>query len=218
MITGLKVAVVVDNPSWIMPHAERLVELARERGATATLARAYEEVSDGDVAFLLGCTTIAPASARARNRVNLVVHESSLPQGRGFAAVAWQVLEGCTRIPVVLFEAADELDTGPIYLRDEIRLTGYELNDDIRRLQGEATVALCLRFLEQYPNVVPQPQIGQATAYRRRTPDDSRLDPDRSLREQFDLLRIVDNERYPAFFDVDGHRYILKIFPGPKQP
>jgi len=218
MITGLKVAVVVDNPSWILPHAERLVELARERGATATLARAYEEVSGGDVAFLLGCTAIAPASARARSRINLVVHESSLPQGRGFAPVAWQVLEGRTRIPVVLFEAADELDAGPIYLRDEIRLTGYELNDDIRRLQGEATVTLCMRFLEQYPNVAPQPQIGQATAYKRRTPDDSRLDPDRSLREQFNLLRVVDNERYPAFFDVDGHRYILKILPGLKQP
>ena len=28
---------------------------------------------------------------------------------------------------------------------------------------------------------------------------------------QFDLLRVVDTERYPAFFDCRGRRYIVKI-------
>jgi methionyl-tRNA formyltransferase len=213
-----RVAVVVDNPSWILPYAERLVAKARELGCTATLARAYDELDEGDVAFFLGCTAIAPASARARHRLNLVVHESALPQGRGFAPVAWQVLEGKRRIPIVLFEAVDVADSGPIYLRDEIQLSGYELNGDIRRLQGEATVALCLRFLEQYPRVEPQPQTGPPSGYRRRTPMDSALDPDKSLREQFNLLRVVDNERYPAFFDLDGRRYVVRIFPGENTP
>jgi len=47
--------------------------------------------------------------------------------------------------------------------------------------------------------------------YRRRTPDDSRLDPSRSIAEQFDLLRVADPQRFPAFFDLRGHRYVVRI-------
>jgi methionyl-tRNA formyltransferase len=31
------------------------------------------------------------------------------------------------------------------------------------------------------------------------------------LAEQFDLLRVVDSERFPAFFEYRGRRYKLKI-------
>ena len=33
----------------------------------------------------------------------------------------------------------------------------------------------------------------------------------KSIDEQFNLLRVCDNERYPAFFYKDGVKYILKI-------
>ena len=29
--------------------------------------------------------------------------------------------------------------------------------------------------------------------------------------QQFNLLRVVDNERYPAFFELDGRRYTIQI-------
>jgi len=47
--------------------------------------------------------------------------------------------------------------------------------------------------------------------YLRRRPEDSRLDPDKTIREQFNLLRVVDNEKYPAFFDLHGQRFLLKV-------
>jgi len=43
------------------------------------------------------------------------------------------------------------------------------------------------------------------------TLNDSRLDIDRSIKEQFNLLRVVGNEEYPAFFEINGHKYLLKI-------
>jgi methionyl-tRNA formyltransferase len=33
----------------------------------------------------------------------------------------------------------------------------------------------------------------------------------KTIAEQFDLLRVVDNLRYPAFFDHRGKRYRLTI-------
>lgn len=141
----------------------------------------------------------------------MVVHESDLPRGRGFAPVAWQVLGGAKKIPICLIEASENVDAGDIFLREEISLTGYELNDEIRRLQGDATVDLCMQFLRRYPSFNPSRQEGTPTKFERRTPEDSRLDPNKSLREQFDLLRTVDNDRYPAFFEIDGRRYTIKI-------
>ncbi len=207
----MTVAVVVDNPSWILPHAERLVELIRQEGHTANLYRSYAELPAGELAFFLGCTGLAKNEVLAKHRHNLVVHESALPAGRGFAPMTWQILAGANVIPVALLEAAEGADTGDIYLRDEICLNGDELCDALRRLQGEKTVELCSRFLRDYPHVAPQAQLGEPSSFARRTPAHSRLDPDKTIREQFNLLRVVDNERYPAFFEIDGRRYVLKI-------
>ena len=52
-------------------------------------------------------------------------------------------------------------------------------------------------------------QVGAATYYAKRTGEDSRLHLDKPIREQFNLLRIADPERYPAFFDHLGYRYQL---------
>ena len=53
---------------------------------------------------------------------------------------------------------------------------------------------------------------GKGSFYRKRTPEDSELDIDKTIREQFNLLRAVDNNRYPAFFKLNGQKYTLKIF------
>ena len=72
---------------------------------------------------------------------------------------------------------------------------------------------MCLNFIENYNKLLPQKQEGKETIYPRRRPKDSELDITKTIEEQFNLLRIVDNEKYPAFFNIDGKEYILKIYP-----
>lgn len=207
-----KVTVVVDNPSWILPYAKRLVQLARENGDDATLVRTHAEVPRGDVAFYLGCVRITPLDVLRRNRRNLVVHESDLPRGKGFSPLTWQILEGKNNIPICLLEAGEKVDSGNIVFCDTMHFEGHELIDEIRRVQGQKTIELCLRFLQASHPLEGTPQEGEESFYPRRTPKDSELDVNKTIREQFNLLRIVDNERYPAFFVLDGRKYILKIF------
>ena len=129
--------------------------------------------------------------------------------------MTWQILEGASQIPITLFEATAELDSGPIYLQHTIALQGTELVEEWRSLQAEATIALCLEWLDRYAEVLEQarPQQGDACYYRRRRPADSELDPQRSLAEQLNLLRVVDNQRYHAFVELRGRRYELLIQP-----
>ena len=149
----------------------------------------------------------------AFHRHNLVVHESALPEGQGWSPMTWQILEGASSIPITLFEATAALDAGPIYLQQQIALQGHELMEEWRVLQAQATLALCLAWFDRYQEVVnaAQPQHGEASHYRRRRPADSQLDPERALAEQFNLLRVVDNHRYPAFFHWRGRSYVLEV-------
>ena len=207
-----KITVLVDNDSWILPYAERLVKALRELQYQARLVRSAEAIKCGWINFLLGCTHIIGEDALSRNQHNIVVHESNLPEGRGFAPMTWQILEGKNDIPICLLEAATEADAGDIWLRDIIHLDGSELANEWRPLQGEKTLEMCLRFVSEYQNLTKNKQSGLPSYYKRRRPTDSRLDPNKSLREQFHLLRVTDNIRYPAFFEIEGQRYIINIY------
>lgn len=210
-----RVTILVDNESWILPYAEGLVQELSESGFDAKLVRAANDIRNGWVCFLLGCIKLIGPQQLQRNSHNLVVHESDLPKGRGFAPMAWQIIEGKNSIPICLLEASeDEPDAGDIWLRDSIELEGDELLPRWRHLQGKKTVELCMRFVREYESLQPIKQSGEGTWYPRRRPEDSEIDPELTIREQFGLLRVVDNERYPAFFYIDGHKVVLRVEEG----
>ena len=71
---------------------------------------------------------------------------------------------------------------------------------------------MSLSFIENYPDNIDKPQIWEETFYRRRLKSDSELDIHKSIKDQFNLLRIADNEKYPAFFVLNGNKYLLKIY------
>ena len=198
--------------SWFLPWAERLKETI-EVFHNVDLCTEKENIKQGDINFILSCTTILEQNYLLRNNLNLVVHESDLPEGRGWSPLAWQILEGKNTIPIVLFEAEASLDSGPIYLRDKIELKGTELLPEIKKKQAEKTLQIIIEFLETWPDIEPQPQIGISSFFKKRTRNDDQLDENKTLAENFNHLRITDNEKYPAWFQYKGQEYILKIYP-----
>jgi methionyl-tRNA formyltransferase len=171
------------------------------------------EIPNGDLCFMLSCGEIVKPIILRRNSHNLVVHESKLPKGKGWSPLSWQVLEGAKEIPVTLFEAAENVDSGLIYLQNKIELSGDELVDELREKQATVTNDLCEKFIDRYPKILEdaQKQSGNPSFYPKRTAVDSMLNPQKSIAEQFNLLRIVDNQHYPAYFDWMGKRYLLRI-------
>lgn len=207
----MKIQVLVDNPtSWIIPYANQLLVYLKKNGHEAVLLNEHEKVTQGDILCLLACEKIF--KNLNLNRHNLVVHESDLPKGKGWSPVTWQVLEGKNRIPITLFEAVDAVDAGPIYGKHIIDLDGTELLPEIKHKQGLATQKLILEFVENFPNISGKEQIGSESFYARRRPEDSKLDINKNIAQQFELLRICDNERYPAYFIYKNQKYILKIY------
>ena len=205
------ITILVDNDSWILPYAVQLCDELDKMGFTVKVVRDHALVGEGWINFMLGCMKITPEKILSRNQYNLVVHESELPQGKGFSPMTWQILEEKNEIPICLIEASERVDEGKIWIRDIIKLDGSELNREWRLKQGEKTIELCLRFIDEYEELEPEVQSGAGSFYKKRGPADSELDIKKTIQEQFNLLRVIDNDNYPAYFLRDNKKYIIKI-------
>lgn len=208
------ITILMDNPkSWYAPYARTLLAALLERGHDAELVHTTDEVRTGDVAFFLSCEKIIKKDIRDRNKHSIVVHSSKLPAGKGWSPLTWQILEGKSEIINTLFEAVDQVDAGVIYLQNTMHFEGHELLPELHRTQGESINALVLDFMDEYPDIVSRgkTQTGEESFYPRRKKEASELDPRKTIAEQFNMLRVVDNEKYPAFFRHQGRAYILKI-------
>ncbi len=205
----MKIAILTSKNQWFIPYAKQL----SRKIANAKLFFDDQEIEDSfDILFILSYHKIIKQNTLKKNRHNIVVHASDLPKGKGWAPMFWQILEGKNEIPFTMFEATEGVDSGDIYMKAVLKLTGYELNEELRKKQAEHIIQMCLEFIENYDRYKnPVPQKGEESFYPKRNPEDSRLDINKTIQEQFNLLRIADNEAYPAFFEIDGHRYILKI-------
>lgn len=208
-----KILILSDAQSWINLYLDDLIMDWEAQGHSVEWRHDPAQAGEGDFCFCLSLGQLVPAQVRERFRHTLVVHESDLPQGKGWSPLTWQILEGRNRIPVTLIEAAERVDSGPIYAQRWLAFQGHELIDELRAGQAAATHALCRWFVDEYPRSAEQARVqqGEESLYPRRRPADSRLDPRKSLAEQFDLLRVVDNARYPAFFEWRGQHYTLSI-------
>lgn len=185
----------------------------REARHQVRLLQRKAELSEGEILFLISCHEIIGPEVRNNYRSSLVIHASDLPRGRGWSPHIWQIFEGRREIPVTLLEAEDAVDSGAILAHTTFHLEGHELADEINALLFRAELELMDFAVDQFGFLAPRPQdIREPTyTYRRRTPDDSRIDPDKTLAEQFDLLRVADPRRFPAYFDLHGYRYYISI-------
>ena len=145
------------------------------------LVTAKAELDGGDLLFLISCSELITPVETAKYGVSLVLHASDLPRGRGWSPHIWELARGEDVITVSLLEVEDKVDSGKIWKKETISVPA------------------------------PQPVCESATYYPRRTPANSRLDVNKTIAEQFNLIRVSDPQRFPAYFDYLGHRYLLKL-------
>jgi len=206
----MKVQILIDNiNSFYVPYAFKLKDKLKKNVESITIIHNHSDVVKGDILCLVGCEKIF--KKLHLNKSNIVVHESRLPEGKGWSPLSWQVIEGKSEIPVTLFEADKNIDAGKSYFQETIKLSGHELNNELKHKQGQITNTLIEKYILSYPNIKGKEQQGESTFYKRRTPKDSQLNINKSIDEQFNLLRTVDNQNYPAYFIKNNVKYILKI-------
>lgn len=102
----LRIGICSESDSWINEMLPELIVDWLAIGHQINWAHDANILPEGDVCFYLSYGKIVGSPILGRHKNNLVVHESDLPQGRGWLPLTWQVLGGEKSIPVTLFEAA----------------------------------------------------------------------------------------------------------------
>ena len=176
-----------------------------------TIAYNHNKVKGVDIVFVLSYTKILTKNFLKQNNLNLVIHSSNLPKDKGFAPMSYQVLRGKNKIFNTIFKIDNTIDGGDICLQNFFKLDGVELYDELRKKQAKSIVDLMLSFLKAYPKINFKKQKGKENFNKRRKPEDSQINIHKSLKSQFNLLRISDNDRFPAFFIYKRTKFIINL-------
>lgn len=209
----MKITILSTDPNHpVIASLEAWMNEMSSKGHSPVLVYDKAELRGGDILFLVSCSQMIRDADRAKYRATLVLHASDLPKGRGWSPYIWSILDGASQITLSLLEASEPVDSGAIWLKTPFVLEGHELLPEINAKLFTAELSLMTQAVEQFEIIKPMQQTGDPGPYMpKRTPADSRLDPNKTIAEQFNLLRVVDSQRYPAFFEYRGKRYLIKI-------
>ena len=209
----MKISILCTDPNHpVIDSLQTWIDDISSMGHSATLVFDKAKLQGGKILFLVSCGQIIRNAERQKYNAVLVLHASDLPKGRGWSPHVWSILGGENKITVSLLEASEPVDSGAIWLKKEFTLEGHELLPEINAMLFATELLLMTQAVEKFEAIKPIVQVGDPEPYLpKRSPADSQLDPYKTIAEQFDLLRVVDSQRYPAFFNYRGKRYLVKI-------
>jgi methionyl-tRNA formyltransferase len=171
-----------------------------------------EELTSGDILFLISCSDIILKVERSKFKKTLVIHASDLPHGRGWSPYVWEIINGATDITLSLLEAEDKVDTGDIWKKVIVPIPKTALFDEINELIFNSELDLMDFSIANYKTIKPKKQLNiDSTYWPKRSLNDSEIDVNKGISKQFNLIRVCDPDRFPAFFYKDGERFNITI-------
>lgn len=183
-------------------------------GHDLTVLDTHEQITtDYALVFCLSYPAIIPESYLGRPIHGVFVnHSSDLPQGRGWAPLHWSVLSGLQEVTVTIFKAVGACDAGPWAFKATYPIAMHDTIATLYDKDLEVSEALFRKLIDAVVAgaLVLHEQVGEPTYWPRRTHESSRLDADKTLNELWDHIRVCDNRDYPAFFEVNGRRVLLR--------
>jgi methionyl-tRNA formyltransferase len=210
---SLKIEILCSSPDHpVNPWLYQWME-GREGIDHVSLVHNKAQLGSGDLLFLISVSEIIGQDILGNFKNSAVIHASDLPKGRGWSPHVWSILSGAQEIVVSALVAAEPVDSGPIWTKKSVLMPPHWLHDEINAALFRTSCEAMTRVCEMVSNgEAPRPQPdGEITYWRRRTPSDSMVDPNASIESQFDLLRVCDPDRYPAFFELRGHTYTIRL-------
>jgi len=211
----MKILILISEDNWLNKKIDNFLNLLKNKKITSTKIYDYKKIKKSDILFVLGYHKIIPENYLKVCKVNVLVHESNLPKGKGWSPIAWEILNNKNTIYFTLLKVNKVPDSGPIYLQKKIKLLGNETYNEIRQIQYNETKKLCLRFISNYPKILKHSykQKGKSTFYKKRTYIDGKISTKKNISQIINLLRVSDYTRYPVFFEYKKRKFKIKIEP-----
>lgn len=168
-----------------------------------------------DVLISFGWRRIIKSETVQRVPLKINIHPAILPQYKGYHPVPYVLMNNEAEHGITAHIMTDELDGGDIILVEKFPINKFST---LRSLQYSVN-KLMPEFLESLKKVldagnysmIKNIQENTKIVAARRTPEDSEIDSSKPLTELYDSIRSCDDERFPAFFYVNGEKVFIKL-------
>jgi len=212
----MKIQILISKNSWANQYQNLILKRLNIFSKSKKIFDNHSNLKKNyDINIVFSYFKKIPEKFLKYSKINLVPHESNLPKGKGMSPLSWQILANKKKIYFSLIKASSKIDSGLIYYKKEITIPKNILLPKIKKIQLIENLKLIEKFLKYYKKYKKEPrgskQLGKSTYYKMRGLKDSKLNINKSLSQQFNLLRIVDNKMYPAFFKIHGKKFFLRI-------
>ncbi|MBO5093107.1 MAG: GNAT family N-acetyltransferase [Lachnospiraceae bacterium] len=204
--------VICTQKSWNVANAEKLKNLYRNK-YDITVITEKEKLTPAVLSqyepkfiFIPHWSYIIPEEVFSRWTC-VVFHMTDLPFGRGGSPLQNLIVRGFTHTKISAIRVDKGLDTGDIYGKEDLELSGTA--DEILRRASEIIFTKMIPYLLEH-DPQPTPQSGEAVTFRRRKPEDGRLLAEMDEKTIYDYIRMLDGEGYPNAF-VELGDYVLRF-------
>ena len=133
-------------------------------------------------------------------------HESDLPKFRGGSPIQNQIIRGIKRTKTTAFFMNNKIDSGNILLKKSLSLHGTL--DEIFQRMIKNDYEMIIKIIKG--NYEIQKQIGHPTYYKRRKPEQSELDLNKSKEYIYNFIRMLSDPYPNAFTKIGKHKIIFK--------
>ena len=138
----------------------------------------------------------------------VVFHMTDLPYGRGGSPLQNLIVRGVYQTKISAIKVEKGLDTGDIYLKEPVDISYGNADQILSRISEIIFTKMIPQLLRH--EIVPHPQIGEVVTFKRRTPEESEMPENLSIRQRYDFIRMLDGEGYPnAFIRIHGKKIFL---------
>lgn len=133
-------------------------------------------------------------------------HMTDLPFGRGGSPLQNLILRGFDHTKLTAHRMTNEIDAGPVYLKSDLSLKGSA--QEIYQRFSHLAAEMVKHLIEN--DIIPSPQLGKPTYFKRRTPSQSQIPEGLNTKQTYDFIRMLDADGYPrAFLYLGNHQKIL---------
>lgn len=198
----------------------KIQSLAKKKNIPCTLTTTVKHKESIDkikklnpiLIIVMGWRTIIPKEIlEIPVQKTVAVHESLLPQYRGFAPINWVIINGESQTGVTLFFLDDGVDTGDIIDQITIPISKDETASQIYQKTKQASVNILIKNLDNLKkgSARATKQIeGRASYCAARTPEDGMIDWRLDSIKIFNTIRALSSP-YPGAFSLYKNKKII---------
>jgi methionyl-tRNA formyltransferase len=136
----------------------------------------------------------------------VMFHMTDLPYGRGGSPLQNLIVRGHEETVISAFKCDEGIDTGPVYLKKKLSLSGTA-----EEIFNRAIPVIVEMIDEIVANeIIPLPQQGKTEVFMRRKPGDGELSGLDSIEQVYDYIRMLDADGYPRAF-LETNEFIFEF-------